>query len=440
MPAASNTPPLRDTAIVCGAGMGGLLAAAVLAEHFQRVLIVERDRLPKTPALRNGVSQGAHVHTLNGFAGEGIEALLPGFTNELLAAGAVQIRRNKDVWFHDPFGPTPIRDLEIDSPSMSRPLLEHVTRTRVAALSGVEFLDQCRVRSVTLDESQKVNGLLVSTADGTQQTLQAELVIDCTGRATRLPRWLKDWGFGAVERQQLQIAMTYTSALFRPPAGWDETPAACLIGPQPSIPRGGYVTPIEGGLWIVTLYGRGQDIAPADLQGFVEWSRGLPHPVIHERLAQAELASDFHTYGLPTGRWFRYDLMDRFPEGILPLGEAICAYNPMYGQGIGLACAQALALQDGLRARSGQALNDLASDYFAGCTARNQLGWSIMETADLMFATTEGKRPADIEARWQFARTLHDLLPDNPGLHRQSLRVTHLLDPPSTLERFKVLG
>jgi 2-polyprenyl-6-methoxyphenol hydroxylase-like FAD-dependent oxidoreductase len=202
------------------------------------------------------------------------------------------------------------------------------------------------------------------------------------------------------------------------------------------------VTPIEGGLWIATLYGRGQDTAPPDLSGFRDWAAGLPHPIIHQRLCEAEPASAFHTYNLPTGRWFRYDRMPRFPEGVLPLGEAVTAFNPMYGQGIALAAAQVMALEAGLTARAanGGNLQGLAADYFDNSTPRNQIGWSAMETAGLMFATTKGDRPADIEARWRFARALHDQLPDNPALQRQALRVTHLLDPPSSLQSFKIDG
>ena len=110
---------IQKHAVVVGAGMAGLLAAAALADIFGEVTIIEKDTLPETPRVRKGVPQGAHVHTLLGYAVEAMDKLLPGLMADVYAAGAVKIRRNHDIWFHDAAGPTPIRDVGILTPSVT---------------------------------------------------------------------------------------------------------------------------------------------------------------------------------------------------------------------------------------------------------------------------------------------------------------------------------
>ena len=110
---ASHQISAGETAVVVGAGLAGLLAAAALSDFFKYVIVVERDRLPTRPGLRKGVPQGAHVHTLLGYAVEAFDQLVPGMIGRLYEAGAVRIRRNQDIWFHDMVGPTPIRDVGI---------------------------------------------------------------------------------------------------------------------------------------------------------------------------------------------------------------------------------------------------------------------------------------------------------------------------------------
>ena len=53
-----------DHAIVIGGSITGLVTARVLADHFARVTIVERDRFPDQPEFRKGVPQSRHLHAL----------------------------------------------------------------------------------------------------------------------------------------------------------------------------------------------------------------------------------------------------------------------------------------------------------------------------------------------------------------------------------------
>lgn len=432
----NKTEAVGQTAIVVGAGMGGLMAAAALSGFFKNVIIIERDELPEQPDLRKGVPQGAHVHTFLGFAVEAMDKLLPGLMDQLYAAGAVQIRRNYDIWFHDASGPTPIRDVGILTPSVTRPLLEHVTRERVLTASNVRLDDQTRLLSIEAGQGGHVAGIKVKRDGAEPEIISADLLVDCSGRGSRMPGWLEEQGFGAVPAQSLEIAMSYTSGLFRPPPELRDSKWACLMLAIPPALRAAYLTPVDGGYWLATMYGRAGNSAPRDHEGFVDWTRGLAHPCIHERLVKAEPASKLRTYNIPKGIWRRFDKMDRFPAGILPLGEVFTSFNPIYGQGISLAAGQALSLREALRhcADSGS-MTKLAELYFQGCEDLNATGWSVMETRDLAYSSTKGNRPADIEERWRLGRAVRLLAEKDTDVHTLTVRVTHLLEPPSSLQQ-----
>ncbi len=411
-----TTPKLiGEKAIVVGAGMAGLMTAAALSRFFARVIIIERDELPREPALRKGVPQGAHVHTFLGYAVEAMEQLIPGIMEQLYAAGAVKIRRNLDIWFHDFAGPTPIRDVGILTPSVTRPLLEHVTRERVLALTNIDMIDTTRLLTFEVGPGSRVSGVSIKRSESESETISADLIVDCSGRGSRMTSWLEDQGYGAVPAQSLEIAMSYTSGLFRPPPEWRDSKWACLMLAIPPSLRAAYLTPVDGDMWLATMYARAGDTAPRDHKGFVDWTRGLAHTCIHERLAKAEPVSKLRTYNIPKGVWRRFDQMESFPEGLLPLGEVFTSFNPMYGQGISLSAGQALSLRRALeRCAEGGARRDLAASYFEGCRDLNATGWSVMETRDLAYPSTKGARPSDLEERWRVGNAVRLLAEKDP--------------------------
>lgn len=416
-------------AVIVGSGIAGLLAAAALSGTIEKVTIIEKDALSETVKPRKGVPQGAHVHTLLGYAVEAMEKLLPGLMADVYAAGAVKIRRNHDIWFHDAVGPTQIRDVGILTPSVTRPLLEHVIRQRVLALSNIHLRDATRMTDLEVDGQGSIVGLRVETG-GASELISADLVVECSGRASKLAAWLPIHGYGEVPAQRLKILMGYTSGFFRMPPDILETYKACLMLAVPPGYRAAYLTPVDGDLWLATMYGRGRDTAPRDADGFMAWAKGLPHPIIHEMLARGEPISDFKTYKIPFGVWYRYDQMPAFPRGILPMGEALASFNPMYGQGMSLAAGQALSLREAIRDRFD---GNLAARYFESCNVLNGVGWSVMETRDFAYDTTSGDRPSDLKDRWRAALAIRRLAEVDPKVHALSVRVTHLLESPSVL-------
>ncbi len=415
--------------------MAGLLAAAALSDVIEEVTIIEKDILPEAPEVRKGVPQGAHVHTLLGFGVEAMDKLLPGLMADVYAAGAVKIRRNHDIWFHDAVGPTPIRDVGILTPSVTRPLLEHVTRQKVLALPNVHLRDATHMLDLEVDERSDIVGVRVET-DGTTESIFADLVVECSGRGSKLTALLSAHGYGEVPAQRIKILMGYTSGFFRLPDDIAISSKACLMLAVPPGNRAAYLTPVDGNLWLATMYGRGRDTAPRDVDGFITWAKDLPHPVVHEILSQAELVSDFKTYKIPFGVWNRYDQMSRFPNGLLPMGEALASFNPMYGQGMSLAAGQALSLRAAVSEGLG---SNLRTRYFEGCNTLNGVGWSVMETRDFAYDSTSGERPPDLEDRWRVALGIRRLAEVDPEVHTLSVRVTHLLEPPSVMSRRDII-
>jgi 2-polyprenyl-6-methoxyphenol hydroxylase-like FAD-dependent oxidoreductase len=285
-----------------------------------------------------------------------------------------------------------------------------------------------------------VTGVSIKRSGAESETISADLVVDCSGRGSRMPSWLEDQGYGAVPAQSLEIAMSYTSGLFRPPPEWRDSKWACLMLAIPPSLRAAYLTPVDGDMWLATMYARAGDTAPRDHQGFVDWTSGLAHPCIHERLVNAEPVSKLRTYNIPKGVWRRFDQLERFPEGLLPLGEVFTSFNPMYGQGISLAAGQALSLRRALeKCAESNSRRDLAASYFEGCSDLNATGWSVMETRDLAYPSTKGARPSDLEERWRVGNAVRSLAEKDPEVHALTVRVTHLLEPPSSLERSGVV-
>jgi len=422
-------------AVIVGAGMAGLLAAAAVSDVFEEVTIIEKDSLPESPQFRIGVAQGAHVHTLLGYGVEAMENLIPGLMADVYSAGAVKIRRNFDIWFHDAIGPTPIRDVGILTPSVTRPLLEHVTRQRVLALPNVNLRDSTKMLNFEMDEQSKISGIQVMTND-IPESIFADLIVECSGRASNLSTWLTAHEFGEVPSQRLKILMGYTSGFFRMPKDVAENGKACLMLAVPPGYRAAYLTPVDGDMWLATMYGRGQDTAPRDPEGFVAWAKGLPHPVIHDMLVRAEPISDFKIYKIPYGIWYRYDQMPNFPQRLVPMGEALTSFNPMYGQGMSLAAGQALSLREAI---TGGLDAHISARYFKGCNTLNGVGWSVMETRDFAYDCTSGDRPADLEARWQAAGAIRQLTETDSEVHKLSVRVTHLLESPAELSRPEIV-
>ncbi|MBX6749766.1 MAG: FAD-dependent monooxygenase [Micromonosporaceae bacterium] len=434
------TPPVQRSghAIVVGASMAGLLAARVLAETFAQVTVVDRDALPDEPIARRGVPQGRHAHGLLARGREILEELFPGLTEELVSRhGAVAADIQRDAaWINDGH---PMRRDFADMLCLvaTRPLLEWYVRDRVTALPGVTLRPNTEAlglvaagngsgTSPTRRRAGRVNGLRV-LASGEETVLAADLVVDATGRSNRGPTWLAELGYEAPTEEKIDPGLVYVSATFeRKPDDYDGI--AAVVGATLANPRGGVVLAVENDQWMVTLYGMG-DEAPTDAQSYVEWAARLPRPDIHQAIAEAPVVEAPRRMRIGPSTWRRYDKLRRFPEGFLVIGDAICALNPAYGQGMTTAAVEALALRDCLaRGRRG-----LAKRFFARAAKIVAIPWSVAVTADLRFPHVQGRRTRAVRfLNWYIAR-VHRVAARDGAVGKAFLRVANLIDPPQRL-------
>lgn len=429
-----RTTLLGTHAVVVGASMGGLLAARALADFFERVTIVERDTLPPMGEHRKGVPQGRHTHGLLPSGREVLEGFFPGLTVDLAEMGAPLADPFEARWFdgggyHSGFHADDLRSLLV-----SRPLLEGYVRQRLLALPNVEVIEQCDALGLVPSETgRRVRGIrILRRAPGsTEEVLEADLTVDASGRASRAPVWLEELGYGKPEEERVTVNFAYTTRLYRRSPDHLGGAKVVVIAASPEAKRGGVMLAQEGERWIVSIGGFVGDHLPTDDEGFLAYARSLPAPDIYEVIKGAEPLSDFIPFRYQASQRRHYEKFRRFPEGFLVFGDAICSFNPIYGQGMSVAALEALDLQRSLT----EGLEGLAGRFFRRAAKTVDNPWQIVTGGDLRFPEVEGRRTSQMRfVNWYISR-LHVAARRDPVVARAFRRVAGLLAPPPSLMR-----
>jgi 2-polyprenyl-6-methoxyphenol hydroxylase-like FAD-dependent oxidoreductase len=420
-----------EHAVVLGASMTGLLAARVLAEHYRQVTVVDRDTLATGPGRpRRGVPQGRHLHALLGRGQQALEELLPGLTAELTDQGAPLGDHLGDARLY--FGGHLMARSRSGLPLLcaSRPLLEATVRARVAATPGVDIAAGCEVVGLgTSADRRRVTAARVRRDGRAEQAMAAELVIDATGRGSRVPTWLAALDLPVPAEERVTIALGYATRVYRARPGALAGDLGIVRAPVPPHGRGGGLAVLEGDRWMVTLIGVLGDRPPTDPDGFLEFARSLPGPDIHDAIATAEPLDDPVPFRFPASVRRRYERLPTFPERLLVLGDAFCSFNPIYGQGMTVAALEALALRDQLRRRCPP-----PSPAFHRHLARIVDGpWELAVGGDLAFPDVEGHRTPKTRALGAYVERLHAAAATDADLATAFLRVAALVDPPTAL-------
>ena len=430
---------IGQQAVVIGAGMGGLTAARALADHFERVLMLEGDVLPADPLDRHGVPQGRHVHALLAGGQHALAELFPGFEDSLSSAGAVRFRVGLDMRVERPgFDPFPQRDLGFDAFAMSRPLVELTVRRRVQELPSIELRQGCRVQElVHRADPAAVTGVRYTDASGRPESIDADLVIDASGRGMLTLDALAALGRIPPAETTIGVDLAYASAVFAIPddAPKDWKGVFCFPGIGRAS-RGSLMLPLEGQRWIATVGGRHGDIPPGDEAGFMEYAKGLRAPTIYNAIKHAKRLGDIARFRFNESVLRHYPGVESFPRGVLPIGDAICRFNPIYGQGMSVAAMEAVALGQllGARARERDPLAELAPAYFAEVAQIIDTPWAAAAIPDFVHPDTRGERPADFEQTVKFGAALGKLAARDPVIHRLTSEVQHLLKPRSVYQ------
>lgn len=411
-PENNSRPTLLNSrnAIVIGGSMAGMLAARVLTAHFDQVFLIERDQFPSGPTQRPGTPQARHVHVLLARGLRAFEALFAGLRQDLLAAGALEIEVGSDLAWLNPKGWGVNFSSGIKAVSFSRNLLDWVVRRRLAAIPNLHFLENCDVTElITSEDGGRLGGVAfrqrsnVGGAGGEESSLNlpvdlpADLVVDATGRASRMPQWLYALGYERPAETVINAYLGYASRIYQIPnnfnAGWK---AAFVQAAPPDHRRGGILFPIEGNRWLVTLVGGDRDYPPMDEEGFLEFARSLRSPIIYDAIKSAQPLSLIAIHRGTENRRRHYEQLTRFPEGLIVTGDGACAFNPVYGQGMTTAALGAEWLNRCLRdqfAGGRKEVTGLGRRFQRGLAKLNADPWMLATGEDYRYRNAEGGSP-----------------------------------------------
>jgi len=382
---------IQGHAVVIGASIGGLCAARVLSEFFDRVTVFERDELPSTPGNRAAVPQGRHVHLLMARGALEFDELFPGLLDSMVAAG-VPILENRPDCIH--FGAAghvlgtghTLQD-QFTAYVPSRPQLEWQIRRRVYDIPNVEIQHRSVAQPRFDFDAQRVTGVLLDSDADEPDFVPSDLVVDAAGRGTRLPVWLEQWGFQRPPEKTIDVGIGYASQQFRLPEGAIRE-RVIVAGASRDEPRGLGLLGYEDGTWMLTTFGVAKVEPPQSFPEMVALADTLLPERVAGALRRAEPVGEVAFHRFPASRWRRYHELDRFPAGIVPLGDAVVSFDPTYGQGMTMTSLQAGHLRRAL-AEGGDVVRAVNR-----ATAKTTFPvWTMTAIGDLTFHHATGDKP-----------------------------------------------
>jgi 2-polyprenyl-6-methoxyphenol hydroxylase-like FAD-dependent oxidoreductase len=433
------SPVLGRQAVVVGAGMAGLATARAVSDFFERVVILENDVLPEGAATRPGTPQCRHAHALLAGGQKALAGLFPEFERELARAGAVPVRVASDFLFQRLNGDMPARDLGLQIFSMSRPLIEAVVRGCVRRCRNIELRERWRAKEFVVDRNggnARISGVQCDAPSHSCEKIEAELVVDASGHGSLTLAALAVADQPAPQEVAIGVDIGYATTLLEvppdAPADWK-----CLftVPDYPHNTRGAFILPAEGGQWMVTTSGRYDEKPVGEWTAFLEHTKRIRTSTAFEAIRNAKRVGEIAQFGFKASRWRRFDQTATFPAGLLPIGDTICRFNPIYGQGMSVACQEAVTLQRLLSDKSaeGGSLENLACSFFKEAQPIIETPWSTAVMPDFLDPRTEGARPPDLANTLRFSAAMFKLAVEDAAIHKIVTDVQHLLKPASAL-------
>ncbi|MFF0457810.1 FAD-dependent oxidoreductase [Nocardia africana] len=409
-----------------GAGIAGLLAARVLSDFYSRVTILERDELGA--GIRRGVPQARHLHGLLDRGRAIMEELYPDCTAELVGLGARHAEVLVDTrWYVGKARLIPTTT-GLTSIIATRTLLESVLRERTRALANVELRESISVHAL-LGDADEVSGVHTVSTSGAH-TLDADLVIDASGRGSRIIEWLNAIGAALPGEERLEVDLGYASRYYRHRDGQLGGQASVIISTGAN-GRGGGAVHVEGDRWLVTLAGMLGDHPPIDPAEFHSYASTISAPDIHEIVTDSEPLDDPVRYRFRASVRRRFELLSAPSAGLIVLGDALCAFNPLYAQGMTVAALEAMALRDTLSA--GSPTERLAARFYAAAADHVDVAWRLAACSDLSHPGVAGARTIRTRLTNAYVAQAHRAAHHDPGVARAFMRVAHMVEPPAAL-------
>lgn len=417
-------------AVVIGAGMAGLAIAQALTAGFDRVTVVDRARLSTGSEPRRGVPQGRHLHLLLPAGTAALEELFPGLIDQLCADGARTGDADRIRMCLNGHRLAPVGTGH-QTVFCSRPFLESHVLRRVRQQPAIAVRDGVLPSGLAVAHDRgRVEGVQLASPDGgDRELLRAEVVVDCSGRRSPLHGWLVDIGYTTPEVDELEVQVRYASRRYDLPDAVLDGDHHLLVGPTPDQPRGAAMSHVEDGSWIVTLFAMAGEPAPLDGEDFEPFAAKLPIRDVHDALRVGRAIDDPAPFRFPANRRHRYERLRDLPAGLLAAGDAVCCFNPIYGQGISVAAKQARMLQVHLRSGSLQS----ARTWFADIAEVIDVAWHLAVGSDLAVEAVDGPRPVRVRVLNRYLARLQAAAVRDPRLSERLVRVLGMIDPPSHL-------
>jgi 2-polyprenyl-6-methoxyphenol hydroxylase-like FAD-dependent oxidoreductase len=422
-------------AVIVGAGVGGLASAAALAPYFSDVILVDRDRLPASPAGRSGTPQCWHAHGLLAGGLEAFNRLLPGLDEDLARAGAVELKLADGVLTEMPgFDPFPPCTADIPVLSISRPLLEHVFRRRVFALGNVALREATRVLSIEHESSGDVTGVCVQDDVGTT-ILPADLVIDASGRNVLGLSLCESVCGEAPPVSSVDAGLKITTSVLRLPAGTKKGIFITLPAP-PEEKGAGYIFPVEDDLWLLCVLCYQGEEPPSSFAQVLTFLKGLRTSTLFDVVKEAECVGEIRRFGFGASTWTHFERCSGFPGNFIPVGDAYSRFNPVYGQGMTVAGKEALLLRDlcDTCRHDAAGLAGLSRAFLEAASPLVAAAWSMSALPGFAYPETRGERPDNVEDLLRYGFGLLHVAADDMTVNTTLQRVRHFLESPEALQ------
>ncbi|MDB5056472.1 MAG: monooxygenase FAD-binding protein [Bacilli bacterium] len=433
----------RKHAVVIGGGISGLLAARVLAGHFEKVTVFEKDNIPTDPDFRKGVPHDRQPHLMNTKGEMIISKYFPGFYEEIDKEVDEEIARlNTESFAFFQNGCWKVHcKTRVDSHLMSRPFLEYHVRRRLQDFQNIHFLQGHHVDEWVIDKvNNRVKGISFKNQESRLENIQADLFVDASGRGSRMPKWLESNGYGILSEEKVEVNVAYLSQIF--PRSQKEDFTAILIYPTaPEDTRMGVIFPMEANRWHVSMVGLLGDHPKISDDGLKEFAKSLTRPDIYDAIHNLTPLSPVSSFRFPANVRRYYERMAKLPDNLIAIGDAVCSFNPIYGQGMSVAAMESEAL-DVILSRKANSQH-FSKYYFKKIKKIINNAWMASIGEDLRYPLVKGKRSLMIKFSHWYLAQLFELSSFNAKICGTFFEVQMCIEKPTKLFKpsifFKVI-
>jgi 2-polyprenyl-6-methoxyphenol hydroxylase-like FAD-dependent oxidoreductase len=423
-------------AVIIGGGICGLLTARVLSDFFDTVAVVEKDDLSPDCSIRTGVPQTVQPHILLAKGFEVLGELLPDIKTRLLDGGATPIDWGKEfkIYLRDGWGANTSSSTGITSMVASRALLERSIRNEVFKIGNIKLYSSCNVKKLIYNpKNSNLSGVKVYSRElQRDRKIEGDLIVDCSGRNSQASYWLQAIGYTAPPETVVDAGLGYSTLLFHVPPDFTTSWRIMKLSHMaPERTRLGFLSRIEGDRLIATLGGYCRDYPPTTPDEFFAYAKTLPSPEFANIIANLTPASPVYAYRATGNKRKHYEKTE-LPANFITLGDAVCFFCPVYGQGMTVAVLSVKVLEDWLSRNRGRDLN--SRDFQRKLAKLLDLPWNFATSSDAPFISGREKATSPVFRLLQrYNQRVFDKMSADPEVYRTAMAVSQLVDSPVKL-------